>query len=431
MAFWENNFNKFHKGFMTTVQGGFEDPTYLGFKLAFDFDPTHRNFENGMTDDPLFSTDASLESAQRYLKATGFSNRAEMLERFKQNLRFINTQSPWFFQSITGLNELWKIEHGENFNPFRGKDKVLEISCLESIDMRLTALADSYRKATYDAKFMRFLLPENLMWFTLRVQVCEMRSFHKISDAINKINPAIFTVNPNLETTPKIPLALNRDSGHSSHEASFEEVKDLVSLMEFHLTHCTFDFSESFPSDGPISMDGNMNMAKQKFKINVGHISETHSYKLMDLVLKDGVNQENGNGLSQRMPDFDKAFNTRSDNILTSTILGLQNNLQDRLNQISGIPGNLIARGVNMASEAVNRVVLGNVYDLRNQSAAGILNSFLGKNEQLGAPPLGREDVYPNVPGTDLSTAKSVDLGNAYDPTGPVKLEEDLGNIYK
>ena len=431
MAFWENNFNKFHKGFKTTVQGGFEDPTYLGFKLEFDFDPTHRNLENGMTDDPLFSkpdSTNSLESAQRYLKATGYSNRAEMLERFKQNLRFINTQSPWFFQSITGLNELWKIEHGENFNPFRGKDKVLEISCLESIDMRLTALADSYRKATYDPKFMRWLLPENLMWFTVRVQVCEMRSFHKISDAINKINPAVYTVNPNVESSTKDFLMKRPEEKPA--EASFEAITDLVSLMEFHLTHCTFDFSESFPSDGAITMDGNMNMAKQKFKINVGHISEKHSYKLMDLVLKDGVNQENGD-FSTSIPDFDKAFNTRADNILTNTISGLQSNLQDRLNQISGIPGNLIARGVNKVGEAINRVVLGNVYDLRNQSAAGILNSFLGKNEQLGAPPLGREDVYPNVPGTDLSTAKSVDLGNAYDPTGPVKLEEDLGNIYK
>src|SRR3989304_5939572 len=130
----DKNVNKFHKGFATTKQGGFEDPTYLGFRLVFNFTPTHRNFETGQTDDPLFSENDNLESAIRYLKATGYPNRAIMLQQFKKNLQYINDETPWYWQTLTGLNDLWKIEFGESFNPYRGKDKSIEITCLESID---------------------------------------------------------------------------------------------------------------------------------------------------------------------------------------------------------------------------------------------------------------------------------------------------------
>ena len=41
----------------------------------------------------------------------------------------------------TYLEEIWKIEFEENFNPYRGKDKMLEITCLESIDLRIKLIS--------------------------------------------------------------------------------------------------------------------------------------------------------------------------------------------------------------------------------------------------------------------------------------------------
>lgn len=435
----DQNINKFFKGFLTTKQGGYEDPTYLGFRLVFDFDPIQRNFETGQTDDPLFAESENLESATRYLEATGYPNRAKMLRTFKENLRYINKETPWYFQTISGLNDIWKIEFGENFNPFRGKDKVLEITCLESIDLRITALADLYRKATFDTKFMRALLPENLRWFTVRVQLAEMRSFQKIKSTIDRLNPTLINQNPNLEDFGGIQGLDNgefasssavKNLGHTSLEPEIENMDNLISLMEFHLGHCTFDFWESFPSDKEISMNGDMDPAKQKFKIIVGHIKEQHSYKLLDLVLKDGVGQE-GQGSAQSIPDYDKAFNNKSDNILKNTLNGISSSLQDKLNQIAGVPANLISRGVNAASSAITSAQLGNVYDLRNQSLQTIFNSFVGQSQQTTQQSIGG-DVYAGVPGYDLETKSSGNMGNAFpNNTNPFQKAESLGNVYK
>jgi len=430
----DQNINTFHKGFTTTEQGKYEDPTYLGFKLVFDFNPAHRNFETGQTDDPLFSEDTSLESAMQYLKATGYKNRAEMLKKFKDTLQFVNETTPWYFQTLSGVNDLWKIEFGENFNPFRGKDKVLEITCLESIDLRMTALADMYRKATFDAKFMRHLLPENLRWFTVRVQIAEIRKFHKlkatadglnvgggalagatgavgaaVSGAANKAtsaaSSAVGGVIPGLAGATKDKI--------STHADDFELIDDLISLIEFHCSHCTFDFSESFPSEKELSMNGATDMATQKFKIKVGHIEEHHRYKIMDVTLKDGVTQENG-PFSVPIPAFDKAFNKAADNILSNTVQGFTNGLQDKLKELTNIPGNLIAGAVNSLSSKLTSAQLGNVYDLRNQTLVTAINGFLGKNEQLGVQPLGKEDVYSGVPGVDTTSKISDTLGNIY-----------------
>lgn len=434
----DKNINAFHKGFLTTKQGGFEDPTYLGFKLVFEFNPSYRNLETGQTDDPLFSEKDDLESAIRYLKSTGYPNRAKMLQEFKSNLQYVNENTPWYWQTLSGLQDIWKIEFGENFNPFRGKDKVIEITCLESIDLRITALADLYRKATFDTKYMRALLPENLRWFSLRVQVAEMRSFQKIKEAIEKIESPTQNV-PNNPNTQAIGDAVQKSSFNvvsstpsqsaSQKEPQVENMDDLISLMEFHFTHCTFDFWDSFPSDKELTMNGEMDMAKQKFKINVGHIQENHQYKIMDLVLKDGVNQETGS-FKQSIPTFGNAFTKKSDNIFSNALQGVSSQLQDRLNQVASIPGNLIARGENTLGSAINGAVLGNVYGAQNQSLQTILNGFLGHNAQVGGTTISpgenaltpaptpqtytKEDVYPNVPGQDLSTKNYGNQGNIY-----------------
>ena len=407
----DQNINKFFKGFVTSPQGGYEDPTYLGFRLVFDFDPVTRNLETGQTDDPLFSENDSLESAIRYLKATGYPNRAIMLQEFKANLKYINNETPWYWQSIAGLNDIWKIEFGEAYNPLRAKDKFLEIECLESIDLRVTALADLYRKATFDTKFMRSLVPENLRWFTLRVQISEMRSFHRVKQMVNSVNTTVNQSNSNLKNTNSASNTPTATGTLSTHANELEPINDLISLLEFELSHCTFDFWDSFPNDNLISDAGSLDAAKQKFKIKVGHIQEQHSYKLLELILKDGVTQENGE-FNKNVPNFDQAINKRSDNILTNTVQGLTSNLQDKLNRVASVPGNLIAGGVNTVGSKITSVSLGNVYDVRNQSLGTVVNGFLGKNEQIA--PTVFEDVYPNVPGTDLTTPDAGPMGNIY-----------------
>ncbi len=410
----DHHINNFNKGFLTTPNGGYEDPTFLGFRLIFDFDPVHRDFDTMLTNDPLFSTNDNLESAQRYLKAVGYPKQAEMLNAFKENLRYLTQNSPWYFQTLTGLGDLWKIEHGENFNNYRGKDKFLDITCLESIDMRMTALADLYRKATFDPKFMRNLLPENLKWFTLKVQVAEIRSFHRVAGSVAKISTG---TNPNNAETKATNFNPN-------NQLQLEYINDLISIVEFQLEKCEFDFNDSFPSDGTLSMDGDMQQAKMKFKIKVRSIKEQNNYKILDLILKDGRGSKVGNKFSGgaakttsdefegRVPDMDAAFNKKANNIVSKSANLIASDLDAKLREVAGLPANLAARGVNNIEAKVTGQILGNVYDdARNQSIAGILNGFTNQNQQFKIS----EDVYENVPGSDLSTKNTLGSENVYD----------------
>jgi hypothetical protein len=180
----------FHKGFYSTQPGGYEDPTYLGFDLTFNFYDKTRDPGTGFTRNALWAepADGDVDSAQYYLEAIGYPERAAMLKQFKQQLQFINSNTPWYFQTLEGLANIWDIPWGrDGWNTYRGKDKMLTIGCMESIDMRMTALADLYRKATFDPITMRSLLPDNLRWFTLIVRVYEIRKFQKVIDTSNTL----------------------------------------------------------------------------------------------------------------------------------------------------------------------------------------------------------------------------------------------------
>jgi len=218
--------NLFLKGFKLSNQGENEDPTYLGFKVVFDFgslpigaddglppSPLLRN-ENYVTDgannafaasnpfsQPLYSQRGSgvlFYSAKKYLEQRegsylNGSKRSQMLAQFVQNLKDLSSNYPWFLQSIDGLDQLAKVsrpgyqsETGDynTFSPQRTQGKVLTFKTLESLNLRMTALSELYEQATFDFDNMRELLPRNLRRFTMYIFVTEIRNFFKTSRLI-------------------------------------------------------------------------------------------------------------------------------------------------------------------------------------------------------------------------------------------------------
>lgn len=442
-ASYDQIVQNFHKGFKNRPQGATEDPTYLGFKFIFDFNPTHRDPLDKMTHDALFAEAENphgLESAEKYLNDIGYKEKAKMIRAFKKNLEYINSVTPYYFQSVEGVGDLWKVEKGEQFNSFRGKEKILTINCLESIDMRITSLADMYRKATFDYVAMRELLPENLRHFTMILQVAEMRSFHKIKAAAETPAPA------GQNDVNVLGVSLPFTNPSVSNPVEFEAVEDLISILQFKLEYCEFDFDESWPTENLSHAE--MEMAKQKFKIRVGRIREFNMYSQLqgfnglvtladsygvndrsEISIKDGQVPDSGTlkDENKKPNELGSAFNNASRYSALGSLVG--GALSDLQNKLERAPGDLLDRGLNRIQEAVRNAALGNVYgDARSQSSLGaILNGFLNKNDQLpvqGAggnvypppttpPTLGKEDVYPNV------------------PEPPKDSPNDLGNIYK
>jgi hypothetical protein len=145
----------FKKGL--TSWSKYNDPTFLGFLLLFDWtsphDPTGSYYLGGGSpllaggiDESVAGSDPSSwnppkGTAMDYLKRTEEFTRMKYLNAFINTLKSINYYMPWYWQSIEGLEELWKWKHFED--PYRGgDDAMLKIACLESIDLKVTALMD-------------------------------------------------------------------------------------------------------------------------------------------------------------------------------------------------------------------------------------------------------------------------------------------------
>jgi hypothetical protein len=219
-----NRFVKTNLFFETNPYILFQDPTYLGFKLFFLVNQPDSKL---LSDKPLPNT------AMKYLENIGDTARMHYLKKFVQHLVAINQQTPWFFQSIEGLQEAWK--HGfqeADFKPKLNDDRKISIKCLESIDLRMTALIDLYRKACFDWPNRREVIPKNLRQFTIYIYCYENRTINvKGQPGSNSLSSlkqyaALPEINQRQIDQNKILLGLPLSSpGFSNPIPSIEEIK--------------------------------------------------------------------------------------------------------------------------------------------------------------------------------------------------------------
>ena len=294
--------------------------------------------------------------------------------------------------------------------------------------MRITALADLYRKATFDQEYMRDLLPENLKWFTLELDIAEMRHFHEVANNVNLLEPNRAT-----------------NQYENGHDVVLKDLDNLISVITFRFTKCMFDFNDSFPQQDTMSMTYDPVAASSKFSIIPGSMKEKNQYTLLNYVLTSyEYNTQIGKDskyepAAKRSNDLDAAFNARRPQGYTNNTgffggalnrinqLGQEaiGQVTDRANEIAGAPANLAARGLNYAGAKVTGGLLGNVYGGGNKSIQELLSPFF--NKETGTLVLGKENVYSN---DFVQPPRRENLGNdeePFRPTPPAKNEE-LGN---
>lgn len=303
-----------------------QDPTYMTFKL--DFFP-----DMGMSiPDDLYSTgglfrknaQAGLsenygfyDSAAEYFERIGSPSRQHYLEIFSNLLYRIQEDAPWYFQSVTGLSDLYKIDPANNF---RGKDKVLTIECLESIDLRMSLLADTYRNLAFEVQGMREVLPINLRTFNMHVHVLEFRKFNTtfgvIADSLSGANrtvkgqanqqaaidakrrnvfPTRSLFTGTLDNINNAVANINSQLGglFSYNEAGSDvdttvgSAFEAISVQTFVLKDCEFDFFSEAPGYLDNVSVKEMPEATHKFKIKVGKIRKTSSYSFDKYVISE------------------------------------------------------------------------------------------------------------------------------------------------
>lgn len=322
-----------------------QDPIYTGFKMFFHFDAP-----NG-----LFADETYQNSALAYLKRIGQTQRYNLLKRFINTLSEINSLTPYVFQSIDGISELWT-------QPFSDvlTNKQINIQTLEMIDMRLASLTVMYRTIVFDNERKCYVVPENLRKFSMSVYIHDMRVFNEL----DKNNARFLKTESNQDVTKLNHIMF--DLGYCEFNInSGAEFLSTVSRNnnEANINNLTIDF-EQYDISGlfrTITGDNNLNALEMSLSdiVNIGKVSEENRFKreFTDFV---GENVDYVDDRLSELLDFDRWKTNLSDIVLQGE-----------------------SRLIDLAQSRLTRLYLGNVYEFSIDDILN-LNRGLNINENLG-----------------------------------------------
>jgi hypothetical protein len=373
----------FTKGHLrSSAKNPYQDPTYLTFTLMFD--PIS----------PLFNKEIAVKTLRDLYQD---ETRANKLKEFIKVIKLINTEMPWYFKSITGVDRALDIDMT---NPYwGGDDAVLEIDCNESINLAITGLMDLYRDSVYDLDAWTGVLPENYRKFNLHVTVSEVRTI-----ASSKSNRS------------GMEVEINNDI-----------IADNKPQFMFIFGNCEFvpssgkETFETLNSESP-------EMPNPKIRIKyeqVTKVSATYLNGISDTLIDDnpGIGYEErprtfaerasqalNDAASTVMNDI-KSFNpaseiTRPNNVYGSVFDQAFENALNQLDNAANIPGNFLS----------------------NQTA-NIKGNVIRGGNKLGN--VIKENIYGLKPGFTFGQALSLGAVNSILPEINSNIDTNLGNVFE
>ena len=399
----------------------YQDPTHLCFKLLF----INSDIEGAAGTIGLLGGPDNTNSALYYLKKMGDMARFNMLVDFKTLLFKLNSEYPWYFQSIEGLGDAWKRDLSKpKFT------KELTINCLESIDLRITGLMDLYRKITIDYNNRRYILPENLRKFEMTVKLYDFRDFSLTTTGLERLG---------VLTKESAQTAVAKQAALNDSVLGKEDMIDRTQLA-FDLTHCEFDPDVTGDAFGTIS-NAEPTLVEQKIKIKYQNIEENNIYRLLSALGRKSENYYVRDYLRSELialageqqifdpNDFPAPKNGPEDLSLLEKLkdkAGRTKLIGDALNDLGGnLLNNVSKRAADAVKSRLARLLLGNVYGLSPASLVNSVSSVDAVTDTFSAAlnPLPEKEGNPklgNVYGADTTNPPTPDA------QGPV----DLGNVY-
>lgn len=382
----------------------YDNPVTLYFKILFHFEEPYGllhptwNFASGkMVDNkknPNRAKDLdwyNYSTAYSYLQQNDELERATYLQRFIELLSNINSESPWYFAGITGLDAA--INRHEFFKEDAGgvipsEKRKLTIDCLEeSQDLRLTTLMDLYRHLIYSWSLKKEIIPSNLRKFNMSIVLYSMpiKRLH-IPIKNKKITDTLGQVGKWIDSYGKQDEKYANFYGYSSSEyiASYK-------VFEFH--NCEFRFNGgAFGTIQNMTEEAGLT-PKMAFDIEYDECYEVKYNEFLPKMLildalqvdttqyfmereSDNITEKNNfTGIQQ---DPDKTYEQIDDNSnkLSDQLIGLAAGYTaPKVNQ-KVILGNLYGFSLNRTGRAVDKLLEGQYVNSAFELASVIRGNF-------------------------------------------------------
>ena len=159
-----------------------DQPGHYYFKIFFYFSNPYSDPSNPLSSNLLGlkyldeKSDKQIEevnTALNYLHNNMEYTRFNRLAEFIQLLSDISTKSPWYFQSVSGLDQaIERPEVSDKSFLLEDERKTITIKCLpDAYDNRIGRLLDLYRSVVYSQNLHKWILPANLRKFDMGIYI--------------------------------------------------------------------------------------------------------------------------------------------------------------------------------------------------------------------------------------------------------------------
>jgi hypothetical protein len=115
-------------------------------------------------------------------------------------MKRMTQEYPYIIQGISGLDNAYKNHYGIK-DPYLGSgDEKITLTCVESLDLRVSSMFNRYFNAIYDRQYRRERVPVNLRRFNCSIYVHDVRNFvsrkrdYKNSNRILELSDMYFSV---------------------------------------------------------------------------------------------------------------------------------------------------------------------------------------------------------------------------------------------
>jgi len=264
-----------------------QDPTYLGFYFEL---VTSLNTQDDLDDLPhgLFTDDPITNeySTYNYLRNRGEYLRASYILAFEKDFKALVRDCPWYFVKVSGLADSWKIDPKNNF---RGKDKKITIETLESIDLKVTYMLDLYRKAVFDAAWMRYAVPDHMRYFRMNITVAEIRPMKIGTRALLASADGGFGLIYDMDSSNLKKTIADMQAAQNNQPGLYDTTApwSAGTFIRFKYSQCELDVF----NDAPAFLE-NLGMspseaASNKIVIKTNYIEEKNVYGLLGAIIQD------------------------------------------------------------------------------------------------------------------------------------------------